>query len=103
MKSTSEGSPEEAVGIVEGLPEEAVGNRRGSAGRSRKHCLRSRRAESAGAAEEGDHRARRRRSLVETPWKVLILGGVAISLLAASFYLIAIGVHAAFDTPRFKR
>ena len=43
------------------------------------------------------------RGLFDTPWNVLIVGGVAISLLAASFYLIAIGVHAAFDTPKFKR
>ena len=43
------------------------------------------------------------RGLFDTPWNVLIVGGVAISLLAASFYLIAIGVHAAFDTPKFRR
>ena len=36
---------------------------------------------------------------VPTPWHVLIAGGLAISLLAASFYLIAIGIHAAFDVP----
>lgn len=36
---------------------------------------------------------------VATPWNVLIAGGVAISVLAASFYLIAIGIHAAFDIP----
>ncbi len=35
-----------------------------------------------------------------TPWNVLIAGGLAISLLAASFYLIAMGIHAAFDTPQ---
>jgi peptide/nickel transport system permease protein len=40
------------------------------------------------------------RGPVETPWNVLIAGGLAISLLAASFYLVAMGVHAAFDTPR---
>jgi peptide/nickel transport system permease protein len=43
------------------------------------------------------------RTLIHTEWHVLIVGGVAISLLAASFYLVAIGLHAAFDTPRFKR
>jgi ABC-type dipeptide/oligopeptide/nickel transport system permease subunit len=37
---------------------------------------------------------------VPTPWNVLIVGGVAISLLAASFYLVAIGIHIAFDTPK---
>ena len=37
---------------------------------------------------------------VQTPWNVLIAGGLAISLLAASFYLVAIGIHAAFDTPK---
>lgn len=36
---------------------------------------------------------------VGTPWNVLIGGDLAISLLAASFYLIAIGIHNAFDTP----
>ena len=41
-----------------------------------------------------------RRGLVDTPWNVLIAGGLAISLLAASFYLVAIGIHAAFDTPQ---
>lgn len=43
------------------------------------------------------------RVLIFTEWDVLIIGGLAISLLAASFYLVAIGLHAAFDTPRFKR
>lgn len=43
------------------------------------------------------------RGLFDTPWHVLIVGGVAISLLAASFYLVAIGLHTAFDTPKFKR
>ncbi len=43
------------------------------------------------------------RGLFDTPWNVLIAGGIAISLLAASFYLIAIGLHAAFDTPKVKR
>lgn len=37
---------------------------------------------------------------VATPWNVLIAGGLAISLLAASFYLVAIGIHAAFDMPK---
>lgn len=37
---------------------------------------------------------------VPTPWNVLIAGGLAISLLAASFYLVAIGIHSAFDTPQ---
>jgi len=36
---------------------------------------------------------------VPTPWNVLIAGGLSITLLAASFYLIAIGIHATFDTP----
>ncbi len=39
---------------------------------------------------------------VDTPWNVLIAGGLAISLLAASFYLVAIGIHAAFDTPKHQ-
>jgi peptide/nickel transport system permease protein len=43
------------------------------------------------------------RGLFDTPWNVLIAGGLSISLLAASFYLIAIGLHAAFDTPKVKR
>ena len=43
------------------------------------------------------------RGLFDTPWHVLIVGGVAVSLLAASFYLVAIGLHTAFDTPKFKR
>jgi peptide/nickel transport system permease protein len=43
------------------------------------------------------------RGLFDTPWHVLIVGGVAISLLAASFYLVAIGLHTAFDTPKIKR
>lgn len=43
------------------------------------------------------------RGLFDTPWHLLIVGGVAISLLAASFYLVAIGIHAAFDTPKVKR
>ncbi len=43
------------------------------------------------------------RSLVDMRWNVLIVGGAAISLLTASLYLVAIGRHAAFDIPRFKR
>lgn len=43
------------------------------------------------------------RGLFDTPWHLLIIGGLAISLLAASFYLVAIGVHRAFDTPKVKR
>jgi peptide/nickel transport system permease protein len=43
------------------------------------------------------------RVLIHTEWNVLLVGGLAVSLLAASFYLIAIGIHAAFDTPRVKR
>ena len=43
------------------------------------------------------------RGLFDTPWNVLIAGGVAISLLAGSFYLIAIGLHTAFDTPKVER
>ncbi len=37
---------------------------------------------------------------VATPWNVFIVGGLAISLLAGSFYLVAIGVQNAFDTPK---
>ena len=36
------------------------------------------------------------------PWKVLIVGGVAISLLTASFSPVAIGRRAAFDTPEVQ-
>ena len=36
------------------------------------------------------------------PWKVLIVGGVAISLLTASFSPVVIGPHAAFDTPEVQ-
>jgi ABC-type dipeptide/oligopeptide/nickel transport system permease subunit len=43
------------------------------------------------------------RGLFDTPWHLLIAGGLAISLLAAAFYLVAIGLHAAIDTPRSKR
>ena len=39
------------------------------------------------------------RGLVDTPWNVLIAGGLCISLLAAAFYLLAIGVQAATDIP----
>jgi peptide/nickel transport system permease protein len=43
------------------------------------------------------------RTLIHTEWHVMIIGGLAITLLAASFYLVAIGLHTAFDTPKFKR
>lgn len=43
------------------------------------------------------------RGLFDTPWHLLIAGGLAISLLAAAFYLVAIGLHTAFDTPRVNR
>jgi ABC-type dipeptide/oligopeptide/nickel transport system permease subunit len=43
------------------------------------------------------------RVLVHTEWHVLFFGGLAVTLLAAAYYLIAIGLHTAFDTPRFKR
>jgi ABC-type dipeptide/oligopeptide/nickel transport system permease subunit len=36
--------------------------------------------------------------LVDTPWNVLIAGGIAISLFTASFYLIAVGVQAATES-----
>lgn len=35
-----------------------------------------------------------------TPWNVFLAGGLAISLLAASFYLIAIGIQRAMDDGR---
>jgi hypothetical protein len=40
---------------------------------------------------------------LDMPWNVPIVGGAAISLLTASLSLVAIGRHAAFDTPSFKR
>jgi peptide/nickel transport system permease protein len=36
----------------------------------------------------------------DTPWNVFVAGGLAISLLAASFYLIAIGIQHALDDGR---
>ncbi len=43
------------------------------------------------------------RVLIHTEWHVMLAGGIAITLLAASFYLVAIGLHTAYDTPKVKR
>jgi ABC-type dipeptide/oligopeptide/nickel transport system permease subunit len=38
-----------------------------------------------------------------TEWHVMLIGGLAVTLLAASFYLAVIGLHTAFDTPKVSR
>jgi ABC-type dipeptide/oligopeptide/nickel transport system permease subunit len=43
------------------------------------------------------------RTLIFTEWHVMLIGGLAVTLLAASFYLVAIGLHTAFDTPKVRR
>jgi peptide/nickel transport system permease protein len=43
------------------------------------------------------------RTLIYTEWHVLLIGGLAITLLAAAFYLVSLGIHAAVDRPKLRR
>jgi peptide/nickel transport system permease protein len=43
------------------------------------------------------------RTLIFTEWHVMLIGGLAVTLLAASFYLVAVGLHTTFDTPKVRR